>query len=233
MASINIRPELFPVKDGYINLKTGDFTELLGMHPNYVEWRGIDYPTDYIETYIGTLVVKEFVSYFQILLGYLLTNDRSGPTVLLFVGNGKNGKSLLCNILKRVAYKSYRNIHVNYITGATLDIPTIMHDNKLLFCNNVEKKSEFNITSINDLTVTSKIIIECQDIPTMAYDKNVQIIRFINTFEDNDAIQEALLSRLDEFLVWLVKGSITYYQNGKMNQIPSPIIKKSTTCIIL
>ena len=97
-------PMLLPVKNGVIDLKTG---ELLPHSPDFfitkscpVEYKGLHYRSKKFDDFMQDILPdkqtrRALLSYF----GYSLTGDVSEEKALFILGNGRNGKGTLMKIL--------------------------------------------------------------------------------------------------------------------------------------
>ena len=225
--------DLFQVKNGFVDLKTGQFYENHQENENLIEWKGIDYPTNFIDNYISQLVNTDDIHRFQKILGYFISSCKINQIVLLIYGNCNNGKSTFINFLKQILNKQYLILPSTYlttlsqpninITGNTKLIINEPEDiNKLklrkikeiinsdLIYNNTNMYTTQNETTPKMILVSNKPFIDYND---NGFNRRSRTIKFTNNFTPDATFPDTLMDKLDEFLVWLVKGSIMYYND--------------------
>lgn len=88
--------------------------------------------TDFFNDFISKIMCEdiEAVKYLQKILGYCLTGDITGRVFFIWSGVGKNGKSVLLNLMKRILGTSYKQ--------TTKDV--FINSNKSSGCEVVELK---------------------------------------------------------------------------------------------
>ena len=120
-----------PIKNGrLINLKTGlirsrDKTDLWSFELNFNIVEDITQAEDYISTLFDSIELRTFI---KKLLGYFATGSVVERKGFFFVGDGKNGKSLLQNILSKV-FKGSK--FVNSLMKAVLIKSNSHHSNNV------------------------------------------------------------------------------------------------------
>lgn len=105
---INNTPDILAVKNGVIELKTGQLRD--GKQEDYlskmldVEYQGVDYPTPDIDAFIKDIFNDDLdvVNYIQKLLGYAVSGNTKEQCWAIFTGTGSNGKSLLVGLLSKL-----------------------------------------------------------------------------------------------------------------------------------
>lgn len=102
------KPLLFPCANGVIDLETGAFRP--GLQDDYlmrsspVEWKGIDAKCDtwrkaLLEIMSGR---QDMVDFLQRYFGYCISGLTSAPYFVVLWGRGRNGKSIIVELLKRI-----------------------------------------------------------------------------------------------------------------------------------
>lgn len=168
---INTRKDLLPVKNGVINLKTGELRNRtrhdLFSYELDIEWHGLEYDTSCIDTFIDDLMLGdiELIKYVQKIMGYSITGYTFEQLFIILWGNGSNGKHLFIDIFKELfgqfIAKLPKDILIkdNNTIGATLPYLTklfglrigIIEENNLKEILNEEIIKE--ITSGNDIKI--------------------------------------------------------------------------------
>lgn len=105
---IDQRPWLLPCKNGVIDLKTGKLQA--GVPGDYlvkaipVEWKSIDHPCPNWERFISEIHQDdpEIIAFIQRLLGYSITGLVKEHFIATFVGEGRNGKSVMFDTLRSI-----------------------------------------------------------------------------------------------------------------------------------
>ena len=260
-----------PVKDGLIDLRTGEFRKRC--KNDYfsfeldVEWRGLDYNTPTINNFMNDIMLnnKDMINYLQKLLGYSITGLVREQKFVIWTGVGSNGKSVLMDLLKELLGPYYRQCSSDVvIAGKKSSIgsasPHIMQllGARLAFVDESEMGSKLNESVVK--SVTGGGAITCRPLfgqmitfdPTFqlflltnhkpdinvnpSIERRLVLIPFLAEFKDlqdldvnnkkhklkNNNIEKELKERLDEFLVWLVRGSVEYFNNG-LGQVPNTV----------
>ncbi len=116
MKQMNNDKDLLPVKNGVINLKTGEFRERTKY--DYfsfelsAEWKGLEYETPDINKFFSDIMLNSAntVAYLQKILGYSITGYINEQKFVIMWGNGGNGKGVLQNLLKTLLCDYYRQL---------------------------------------------------------------------------------------------------------------------------
>lgn len=96
---------IFPVKNGIVNLKTGEFSPpdraLLLTHGTNIEYDA-DAACPQWEKFLSQIMAndQELVQYLQRAIGYSLTNSTQEQCLFFMYGFGANGKSTFLNVLR-------------------------------------------------------------------------------------------------------------------------------------
>lgn len=170
-------------KNGVINLRDGSFTKI--NDPKYMphmnfKWRGINYPTEYIDNYVLDLMSNNIKStkFLQKLIGSLFVKvDQK----VIFYGKGHDGKELLAGLIDILLYDYEETMRKKL--SVTDDRPPIDGSIVVPFNNRYISQEREVFQEYND-----KI--------------------------KNPYILNELLDRIDELLVWVVKGCIRYHTEG-------------------
>ncbi len=226
---------ILSVKNGIINLKTGEFRERV--KEDYltfeldVEWKGFNYDTHVIDKFMTDILNSEQINKLQKALGsYLIGDEKQKPLILY--GEGSNGKSTLCNIIKKLLqgyckhvpsleiyrYKRYLPKFTKIVIICEIYLNTNDH-----FMMEISGDDSYYIDSQLPDTVPI-IIANCkEDLKVLGLTPDnidtVNIIDFNTTFtisksDDKNKkiadkhIDKYLEKHLDQFLVWLVKGAV-------------------------
>ena len=102
--------ELFPILDGKkINLRTKEITDR-----TRDDFFTFEAPVTYLKKtpnadiyFKGIMINKQNREYLRNVLGYCLTGDTTAQIFFIWYGSGSNGKSKLCNLLKKILGKFY------------------------------------------------------------------------------------------------------------------------------
>lgn len=121
---LNNNNDLLPVKNGIINLKTGEFRNRT--HSDYftfeldVEWKGLDYPTTDFDKFFDDIMLsdKTMINYLQRLLGYSITGYTNEQLFIVFWGDGSNGKGKLQNFMRNLMSQYYRQLTSDVVIDA-------------------------------------------------------------------------------------------------------------------
>jgi P4 family phage/plasmid primase-like protien len=115
---IDTNESMLSVKNGVINLKTGEFRErtkedYFSFELN-TEWKGYNYETPDINNFFNDIMLNnnDMVNYLQKILGYSIskyTNNHDG-LISIFWGNDYNGKTILQNLLKTLMGNYYKQV---------------------------------------------------------------------------------------------------------------------------
>jgi len=267
-AKLDNNKDLLSVKNGVVNLKTGElrnriaedyFTSELN-----VEWKGLDYKTEKIDTFMKDIMLDEqdMIKYLQTILGYSITGYVTEKRFVIFWGVDGNGKSTLMLMLKELMGTFYRQAMSNLILQENKSNngsanPHIMQllGARLVFIDDSvvdEKLNETVITNItNGASITARglfkdfvtfdptfqIFLLTNHKPEIKVSQSIEqrliLIPFLAEFRDKNKIdpnnkkhklkdvniESVMKNSLDEFLVWLVRGSINYFKNG-LGEIP-------------
>jgi putative DNA primase/helicase len=159
-------PELFVCKNGYIDLRTGNFHN--GKPGDFIkavsetEWKGLDAPAPEWDRFLVDIFNgdTEIISFMQRLFGYIITGLSHEDLLIIFLGDGRNGKT---TFLETVSYVSGK--YASPIQAETLMSPTFRKSGsdhsadlvafkgyRLLFSSEIEKDSPLNVARINKLT---------------------------------------------------------------------------------
>ena len=238
--------DLFQVKNGFVDLKTGQFyennqldtqlnTKLDINKINLIEWKGIEYPTDFIDNYISQLVDPNDIQQLQKILGCFISNNKE-MIYLQIYGNGCNGKSKFIYLITEILDNRYEYIQDSILT-TNKPCTLIISDKTRVLITEVDNSSKIKIGRIKELLSHDSIIITKHQLykpkeqqisniskiivhthtPLVSDDNGFNIrlktIQFTNNFTPDATFPDTLMDKLDEFLVWLVKGSIMYYND--------------------
>ena len=220
---------ILSVKNGIINLKTGEFRERV--KEDYltfeldVEWKGFNYDTHIIDKFMTDILNSEQINKLQKALGsYLIGEGRKKPLILY--GAGSNGKSTLVNMISKLLQGYCQHvpsleidIHRRYLSKFIKIV--IICEIYLTFQHNFYGVDSYYKKLPNLVPI---IIANCKEelkVLGLTPDNidTVNIIDFdttFTTFKSNDKnkkmadrhIDEYLEKHLDQLLVWLVRGAI-------------------------
>jgi len=271
-SSINNIPDAIPVKNGVLNLRTGELRERTKF--DYftfelnTEWKGVDYPINDIEKFINDIMLNDgkMITYLQKLLGYSITGYTNLQKFVILWGSGGNGKGILQNLLMMLMGNYYRQVGNDVIidTGKTSNpgsaSPHLMHllGARLAFVDESGLGAKLNETfvktvtggsSINARPLYGKVItfkptfhlfLLTNNKPEINVDEStkrrVVLIPFLAEFrgppeydKDNprhkpkdDNVEAMLLTKLDQLLTWIVRGSIKYFNEG-LGEVPQEV----------
>lgn len=224
---LNNKKNYLPVNNGVINLVNGEFRQRT--KDDYfsieldVEWKGLEFPTPDIDKFFSDIMLNDKIkiNYIQKLLGLTITgNMDNDKLIIIFHGDGSNGKLTLMDLLFGLLYdysESYSSIlYMNLIWKRLVYVSDINDLNENLFYRlSFDQKFQiFSTTNFNPKFITNKkniisIPFLAKFVDKKSFDKNNKI----HKLRDLD-IKEKLFEKLDQLLVWLVKGSIKYFKEG-------------------
>jgi P4 family phage/plasmid primase-like protien len=255
---------LLSVKNGIVNLKTGEFRERLKedycTFERPIDWKGLDYPTPTISKFIDDIMLsqKDVIEFLQLLCGYLITGYVNQQLLIFLTGVGSNGKGILMFLFKKLMGQFYRQCTKEVIITCKQSVageasPHIMQlmNARVSFIDESDMDAHLNESAVKYLTggasitgrplygqqvtfePTSKIILLTNHKPNINVNKSIgrrlMVIPFLAEFVDetkydknnkyhklkNIDLENILNSKLDEFLVWVVKGSKAYFTNNE------------------
>lgn len=271
MARLNIMAELIPVKDGVVNLRSGQLVERMREHyftfELNVKWRGLDYATPNIDKFMNNIMLdnKDMIKYLQNLLGYSITGYVIEQKFVILWGNGANGKGILMNLLKILFGDFYQQcisevIMMGNKSGSGGANPGIMQlmGSRLAFVDETESGGKLNEAIVKTITGDTAITarqLYCDLVtfePTFQFfvltnhkpefktnpsiERRIVLIPFLAEFKESTKMDSknnkhklmdknlgnTLKDKIDEFLVWIVKGSVNYFKNG-LGDVPEVI----------
>jgi len=178
---------------------------------------------------------KELIDVMQEIIGYCLTTDMQAQTFFIFWGTGANGKSLLCNIIKKlVGEKNYSAIPISDLSksfsradlkGKLLNISAENEqtDNKPFNSQYIksisggdEIKAEFKGKDVFTFNPVCKLIFAVNTLPnfndkTVGFLRRLKVIPFKARFsvEDGTAdvfLEDKLTNELDGIFKWALQG---------------------------
>ncbi|KAF9102226.1 hypothetical protein BGX27_011122 [Mortierella sp. AM989] len=108
---LNTKPGILAVKNGVIDLKTGNLRH--GLPDDWmsirldVEFKGLGSSTKDIDSFVSEIFGNNItlIKYVQRLLGYAITGCSSEHCLVIFAGDGANGKSLLISLILELMNK--------------------------------------------------------------------------------------------------------------------------------
>lgn len=166
---VDKNPYELPIKSGrLINLKTGLITErtkhdLWSFELNFNIVQNIKPAEEYIETLFDSPEVRTFI---KKLLGYFITGSVEERKGFFFVGDGRNGKSLLQNILSKV-FKGSKFINSlmksvliknnsHHSTGPTPELGPLQYS-RMGFTSELEKDDKLDDNKFKSITGSDDI----------------------------------------------------------------------------
>jgi P4 family phage/plasmid primase-like protien len=272
MTKMDNNKELFPVKNGVINLKTGEFRkrtkdDYFSFELN-VEWKGLDYNTDDIDNFFNDIMLndKAMILYLQKLLGYSISGYINEQKFVIMWGNGGNGKGVLQNLLKKLLGKYYRQLTNDVVMETKKSLagsasPHLMQllGARLAFVDESEMGGKLNESTVKNITggtaitarplygnpitfePTFQLFLLTNHKPeinvNLSIERRLVLIPFLAEFKNennydqnnqkhrlgNKDIELNLLHKLDQLLVWLINGSVKYFDKG-LGEVPIKII---------
>ena len=230
--------DLYQVKNGFVNLKTGQFYENpdqnLEENENLIEWKGIDYETTFIDNYVSQLVSQEDKQKLQKILGCFISNNKE-MIFLQIYGNGLNGKSTFINLFKQILGDRHTNIDSSILTTNTSfnfninekmrvlttevynsnkikigRIKELLSGDKIITKQVIYKPIQEQINNISKVIIETRTPLVPED---NGFNRRSRSIKFTSKFNIDPTFKTELCNKLDEFLVWLVNGSIMYYND--------------------
>jgi P4 family phage/plasmid primase-like protien len=186
----------------------------------------------YFWKYLNSSLSLEYTDLIQELFGYVLSNSMKGQKFIVLLGDGKNGKSVLLNILKSF----YSNDLVSNVSIEDLqkkeflaklynkklningDIPDTFLENtdvlkKLTGQDTINAKALYE--NPFDFNNKAKIIFSCNKLPkskdkTFGYYRRFCIIPFVNKISERDKITDLdeiiIKNELDIIASWAIEG---------------------------
>lgn len=237
---LNTNKYLLPVKNGNINLKTGQLQErrkedLFSFELDII-WRGLDYKTPIIDKFMkNTALDNERIMYLQKLLGYSITGYTNESQIIIWEGDNVIDKNTLLDALKKMMGPYCKLCDENILTPSNKSMKEMepLLNTRLAFIDFSDMNKKLTDSMVNHMTNSKDILVKehtgelrkfeqtCQlfiltdnnlttNLNPNTY-KTVTIIPFISTSE-NTNINNILKENLDQFLVWLVNGSVIYFK---------------------
>ena len=229
---LNNDPFKLPVKNGCVDLRTGllyDRTQ--NDHFTFeldVEWEGLDYDVTDYDKYFNTIMLgnKKMITYLQTLLGYCMTGLNCEKKNIVFLGNGMNGKTTLLYLLNKLSADYSKklspkdmdlldNIRMGFIDNFNMKY----HYNYFVYKNiadNVNGKLITVIDSTNNVDKYGKRFKQHSIIVPFGakFVKKHKLGSNVANKLDISGVGKILGNKLDQLLVWLVKGSMRYFKDG-------------------
>ena len=170
MTKMNNNKDLIPVKGGVVNLKTGEFRkrtkyDLFSFELD-VEWKGLDYETTDIDNFFNDIMLNDIdmIQYLQKLLGYSVSGYVNEQRLVIFFGNGGNGKGILQNLLGQLLGDYYRQLTSDVVmetkkNSAGSASPQLMQllGARLAFVDESEMGGKLNESVVKNVTGGSAI----------------------------------------------------------------------------
>lgn len=272
---LNNQKELLPVKDGVINLKTGEYRKRI--KTDYftfeldVVWKGLDFCTKDIDKFFDDIMLnnKEMIVYLQKILGYAISGFINEQKFIIFHGNGSNGKGVLQNLLKNLMKEYYRQLTSDVVMeskkntagGASPHLMQLLGA-RVAFVDESEMGGKLNESIVKNVTggslitarplygnpitfePTFQLFLLTNHKPEINVNQSIErrivLIPFLAEFKEplkyvkdnpkhrigDKDIELKLLQHLNQFIVWLIKGSIKYFKEG-LGNVPK-LIKEAT-----
>lgn len=241
----------FPVKKGIVDLRDGSF--IANDHDNNhnnnsekenytVEWKGLDYNTDFIDEYVTQLVGENQIEDLHRVLGSVMLNT-DDTMIIHFIGNGNNGKTTFVNLIQKVLrdmcctipgcfFSKDNKVPMSKITDIIED-----DDFHLLIASELESNN-ISVGKIKELigkdhihydkhphsqtrTKTPSKLLFVSNIDYNFVDPGIlqkyKRYPFVSTFHNSPNYENVLINKIDEFFVWLVKGAINYQNRLLLN----------------
>ena len=220
---ITANPHLLSVENGVIDLTTGiirkrEYNDYL---VNYLKIKyDPEADSSAFHSFMTELFTNEYykdvtgvVSFIQKLLGYTITKEVREQIMCLFHGNGRNGKSVLCNIIKDIFDENVvkvkdtlfdKKMMKNNANNASPEIAKLFNKS-VAICNETEEDLEFGAVfkdfvdggrhegrelykDIIDFKNTTKLIMNLNKIVHLPYDdeavlRRIIVISFLNKYE--------------------------------------------------
>lgn len=225
---------LIPVKNGIVDMKTGELRERtiedkFTFELNVI-WEGLDYDTKVIDEYMQDITKQS--KKLQKYLGYFLATGET-DRVLIFQGIGSTGKSIFCNSLYRLlkqficfdlhkfchGYRknSFRLVIIREEIYEKVD--HISSHPSIWISYNEEHseiiRAEYKYSIENSLT---KKKVSDTEIDIIYFTTQFMGEEFVNSNNKNHKprdpfIGEKLKKHFDQLLVWLVKGAVSYHNH--------------------
>lgn len=193
----------------------------------------------YIESSIPNPAIRDVL---QEYCGYSLVSTTKFQKFLVLEGNGRNGKSVLINLLQALHGKGAKSINPDEMTKEDL---YVLVDASLAVVNEIEDGAKLresvikNISSgdkiaIRELYKTqisfepkAKIVIACNTLPpirdqTDGVMRRLLIVKFEQEFDDTKAVanlsERIIDEELNTFLDWCLVGLFRLLQRGKFDE---------------
>jgi P4 family phage/plasmid primase-like protien len=200
---------LLPVKNGVINLQTGEFRDRI--KEDYftfelnVEWKGIDHNTSDINNFFNNIMLDnvDMINYLQKLLGYSITGLVNEQKFVILYGSGGNGKSVMQNLLKSLMGSYYRQLTSDVImetkkATAGSASPHLMElmNARLAFVDESEKGGKLNEGVVKSITGGSAITARPLYCNPVTFEPTFQLFLLTNHKPEtnvNDAIERRLV----------------------------------------
>lgn len=166
---INKNPDILPVKNGVIELKTGILRA--GRIDDYMtnvidyNYNGVDHKCNIIDDFMNDIFNddKELIKFMQKLFGYGITGHAREQKWCIFTGSGSNGKSLLMSLIKNLMGSWYivAPYEVFFKTKKSSGGPTphltALINSRFVCKEEREEEDELNIETIKMITGESPV----------------------------------------------------------------------------
>ena len=223
-----------------------------------------DYDKDWVNTYIGELLCpigkidKLLVSQFLELLGYVFTGENNLKYILMFIGAGDNGKSLLLECIMKLLEQYAVGGNQKIFKKSRFDSDTheahlyALMNRRATFISEMDDKDEFNCKLLKAISGNDEISIRNSGSPTThsvtlktvlliatnvvpryedeTFSNRMCCINFPNKFVRDDGKAQVIKSHINDLFCAILEGATRYYQHGKKIELVKSI-KDYTTQI--
>ena len=239
-SKLNNYPYFLPVKNGYLDSRDGSLCEKLeNVFFSFeldVEWKGINFDTSYFDNFFYNIMRKnkQFVDFLQKLLGYCITGIVSEQKIIIFSGNC-NVKNILFKLLSNLMSLYSKTLPIDFFkyksNKFSSDNKLLIHlfGNRIAFIDSFDTLKPINIDFVKYLCENTVKIDTKNNNKTLSFSPSHHLFIYINDttnlcdylkqhsiiiplsieFDNIDDIN-ILHNKLDQLLVWLVKGSVNY-----------------------
>lgn len=208
-----------------------------------------NYDKEWVNTYIGELLCpagkidKALVSQFLELLGYVFTGENNLKYILMFIGRGDNGKSLLLDCVMKLLEQYAVSGNQKIFKKSRFDSDT--HEAHLYplmncratFISEMDDKDEFNCKLLKAISGNDEISIRNSGSPMThsvtlktvvlaatnvvpryedeTFSNRLCCINFPNKFARDDGKAQTIKSHINDLFCAILEGATRYYKNNK------------------
>jgi len=216
-----------------------------------------NYNKEWVNTYIGELLCpndkidQTLISQFLELLGYVFTGENNLKYILMFIGGGDNGKSLLLECVMKLLEQYAVGGNQKIFKKSKFDSDTheahlyALMNRRATFISEMDDKDEFNCKLLKAISGNDEISIRNSGSPTThsvtlktvlliatnvvsryedaTFENRLCCIKFPNKFARDDGKAQLIKSHLNDLFCAILEGATRYYNRGKKIELVKSI----------